>query len=87
MEKGDELLRHVKEKESRHFPTYRIILFCHPQILQTFFFFFFVERSSGQLLFGRPFLYMAQFLPLGVALDPDLANQNTGDYYIARRLD
>lgn len=35
MERGGELLRDVKEKESRAFPSWAIILFCHPQTLQT----------------------------------------------------
>ena len=40
-----------------------------------------------QVPFGHPFLHLTLFLLLGVILDPDLANQNTGDYSMVRRLE
>ena len=45
--------------------------------------FFFFKRSP----FGHPFLHLTLFLLLGEILDLDLANQNTGDYSMVRRLE
>lgn len=87
MEKGDELLRDVKETESRKFPSYRIILFCLPQILQTFFCVCVWRGVVDNFCLDIHFSTWLCFCLWGVALDPDLANPNTGDYYVARRLD
>lgn len=75
-ERGDELLGDDKEKETRNFPSYIIILFCHPQILPTC-----VcgggEGSCALSSVGHACLCMSLFLAPRLALDPDLVNQNT----------
>lgn len=64
MEREDQLLRDVNGKEGRAFPFYVRVLFCYPQISQTFF----VEGSSTSMYVSpciHAFLYVALFLVPG----------------------
>lgn len=65
MERGEKVLRDIKEKEGRDFSSYIIVPFHHLRILQTFF----LQRGvAPQFMFESPFLYWALFLAPGVTL-------------------